>query len=93
MDIIKSTARGPAVCKSVLHGFYVFCLGTAQAINRLVIVFVSPEEWSAATTVIETNYEAANLIPISLVESSNFWRRQYHRDSKFSIEYEHFKRK
>ena len=43
--------------------------------NCLIIVFVSREEWSAAATVIEANYEAANLIRIILVERSNFWCR------------------
>ena len=74
MSIIKSTARGPAFCKSVVYGFY-----TAQAMNRLIIVFVSGEEWSTSATVTKINYQAANLIPISLVESSNFWCKLYHR--------------
>ena len=89
MEIIKSTARLPTVCKAVL---YIFCLGTAQAMTRLIIVFVSREEWSTATTVIETNYKATNLIPITLAEDSNFWCRLYHRDEIFS-KCEHRKRK
>ena len=84
MDMIKSTARGAAFCESVLYGFYIFCLSIAQAMNRLIVVFVSREEWSTATAVMESDYKAANLIPISLVESSNFWCRLYHRASKFS---------
>ena len=72
MDMIKSTARGPAVCESVLYGFYIFYLSIAQAMNRLIVVFVSREEWSTATAVIESDCKAANLISISLVESSNF---------------------
>ena len=85
MDMIKSTTRGPAVCENVLHGFYVFYLGIAQAMNRLIAVFVSREEWSTATEVIESDCKAANLISISLVQSSNFWCRLYHRASKFSV--------
>ena len=77
--MIKSTARGPAVCEGVRYGFYIFYLSIAQALNRLIIVFVSREEWSTATAVIESDYKAANLISISLVESSNFWCRLYHR--------------
>ena len=57
MDITKSTA---AIGESVLCGFYVFCLSTAQAMDRLLIVFVSREEWSTATTVIKTNYKDKN---------------------------------
>ena len=91
--MIKSTSRGPAVCKRVVYEFYIFCLGTAQAMNPLIIAFVSREEWSTVTTVTETNYKAADLIPISLVESSNFSCRLYHRESKFYLKYEHHKRK
>ena len=72
MDVIKSKARGPAVYESVLYGFYIFYLSIAQAMNRLIVVFVSREEWSTAAAVIEPDYKAANLIPISLVKSSNF---------------------
>ena len=93
MDVIKSTTMGPEVCKSFLYGFYMFYLSTAQVINRLIIVFVSQEEWSTATAVIESDYKAANLISISLVESSNFWCRLYHRTSKFSVNCGHHKRK
>ena len=59
--MIKSTVRGgggAAVCKSVVYRFYIFCLSTAQAVNCLIIIFVSREEWSTATTVTETNYTA-----------------------------------
>ena len=42
-----------------------------EAMNGLIIVFVSREGWSTAITVIETNCKASSLIPISLVESSN----------------------
>ena len=89
--MIKSTARGPAVCESVLYGFYIFCLSIAQAMNCPIVVFVSREEWSTATTVIESDY--ANMILISLVESSNFLCRLYHRASKFFVNCEHCKRK
>ena len=92
MNILKSTAR-PAVRKSVVYGFDIFYLSTAQAMNCLIIVFVSREEWSIATIVTEINYKAASLIPISLVESSNFWCRLYHRESKFSLKYKRRKRK
>ena len=44
MDMIKSTAKGPVVCESVLYGFYIFYLSIAQAMNRLIVVFVSREE-------------------------------------------------
>ena len=60
--MIKSTARRAAVCESVLYGFYIFYLSIAQAMNRLVVVFVSREEWSTATVIIDSNYKAANLI-------------------------------
>ena len=40
--------------------------------NRLIVVFVSLEEWNKATAVIESDYKAANLISTSMVESSNF---------------------
>ena len=53
MDIIKSTARGPAVCETVLYILYICCLSTAQAMNCLIIVFVSREEWGTATTIIK----------------------------------------
>ena len=91
MDIIKSTVRALQSAKAFFYGFYIFCLSIAQAMNRLIIVFVSREEWSTATIVIETNYKAANLIPISLVESSNFWCRLYHREQEFFLNYEHKK--
>ena len=84
--MIKSTARGPAVCESVHYRFYIFYLSIAQAMNRLIVVFVSQEEWSTATAVIDSDYKAANLISISLVESSNFLRR-----SKFSVNCGHRK--
>ena len=93
MDIIKLTAREPAVCESVLFGFYIFHPSTAQAMNRLIVVFVSREEWSTATAVIESDYKGANLISISLVESSNFRCRLYQRASNFSVNCEHRKRK
>ena len=85
--MIKSTPRGPAVCKRVVYRFYIFCLTTAQAMNPLIIAFVvlrGMEEWSTVTTVTETNYKAADLIPISLVESSNFSCRLYHKDKILS---------
>ena len=53
--------------------------------NHLITVFASQEEWGTSTAVIDSNYKAANLISISLVESSNFWCRLYHRASKFSV--------
>ena len=37
--------------------------------NDLIIEFVSREGWSTAITVIESNYKASNLIPISLVKA------------------------
>ena len=40
--------------------------------NHLIVVSVCGEEQSTATAVIESDYKAANLISISLVESSNF---------------------
>ena len=44
-----------------------FYLSTEQAMNRLIVVFVSQEEWNTATAVIESDYKAANLISISLL--------------------------
>ena len=85
---IKSTARGPAVCESVLYRFYI-----AQSMNHLIVVLVPRDEWSIATAVIESNYKAANLISISLAESSNFFVQVYHRASKFSVNRGHRKRK
>ena len=82
MNIIKLTARGTAVCENVLYGFYMFCLSTAPAMDLLDIVFVSREEWSTSATAIETNYTAANLIPISLVESNNFFGAGYTTESQ-----------
>ena len=73
MDMIKSTVMGPAVCESVSYAFYIFCLSTAHAMNHLIIACVSREEWSTATKVIETNYKASNLIPISLAEGVIFY--------------------
>ena len=93
MDVVKSTAKGPAVCQSVLYGFCVFYLSIAQAMNHLIIVFVSREEWSTATAVIESDCKAANMISINLVESSNFWCRLYHRASKLSVNCGHCERK
>ena len=62
--------------------------------NGLIIVFVSQEGWSTAITAIKTNYKASNLIPISLVESSNFSGAGYTTESQnFLQEYEHRKRK
>ena len=60
--------------------------------NRLIVVFVSREEWSTVTAVIESDCKATNLISISLVESSKFWCRLYHRASKFSVNCEHRKK-
>ena len=62
MDMIKSTARGPAVCRSVLYGFCIFYLSITQAMNRLIVVFLTREDWSTATAVIESDYKDANLI-------------------------------
>ena len=54
----------------------------AQAMNCLIIVFVSREEWSTATTIIETNYKDASLILISLLERSNFFGAAYTTESQ-----------
>ena len=59
----------------------IFCFNNPQAINGLIIVFVSREGWGTAITVIETNCKASNLIPISLVERC----RLYHRESNFLL--------
>ena len=40
--------------------------------NRLIVVFLSREEWSTATAVIESDYKAADLISIILVEAVIF---------------------
>ena len=40
MDMITLTA----VCESVFYGLYLFYLSIAQAMNRLIIVFVSREK-------------------------------------------------
>ena len=69
MDMIKSISRGPTVCESVLYGCYIFYLSIAQAMNRLIVVFVSQEKWSTSTTIIESTY---NLISVSLVEAVIF---------------------
>ena len=61
--------------------------------NGLIIVFVIREEWGTAITVIEINYKASNLIPFSFFESSSFWCKLYHSESKFSVNYEHRTRK
>ena len=85
MNIIKSTA-GRGGLQSA-KAFFKDSTFLPQVMTRLIIVFVSREEWNTATTVIETNYEAANLIPISLVESCNFWCRLYHSEPKRSLLY------
>ena len=71
MDMIKSAARDLQFAKAFFTDSTHFTF--AQAMNRLIVVFVSREEWSTATAVIESDCEAENLISISLVESSNVW--------------------
>ena len=71
----------------------IFCLSNPQAMNGLIIVFVFREEWGTAITVTETNYKASNMIPFSFFESSSFWCKLYHSESKFSVNYEQRTRK
>ena len=88
MDMIKSTARGLHFAKAFFtDSTYV------TVMNRLIVVFVSREEWSTATAVIESDCKSANLISISLVESSHFWCRLYHRASTLSVNCGHRERK
>ena len=75
MDIMKPTVKGCSLQKHSLPVLHILPYSNLQAMNDLIIVFVSREGWSAAITIIDTNYKASNLIPISFVESSNFWRR------------------
>ena len=86
-------SQGLQSAKAFFTDFYTFCLSNPQAMNGLIIVFVFREEWGTAITVIETNYKVSNLIPCSFFESTSFWCKLYHNESKFSANYEHRTRK